>query len=201
MMTAIILAGGKSTRLGRSKAHETIGNESLLCHVIHILTPLTSEIIVVTAQGQGDLRIPSQPDVRSTVDLYQGRGPLAGIHSGLIQASSSSSFVVACDMPFLNQRLLHYMMGLAPDFDIVIPRVDGRLEPLHAVYSKACLPQIEKLLEEGTLSLNALILQTMVKYVGEEEIDRFDPDHLSFFNLNTQTDLDRARVLVGEKTD
>ena len=198
-MIAIVLAGGKSTRLGRNKAHENIGNESLICRVIRRLTPLTSEIIVVTAQGRGDLQIPPYLPVRSAVDIYRDCGPLAGIHAGLIQSSSSSSIIVACDMPFLNPTLLHYMTGFAPDYDIVIPRIRGRLEPLHAVYSKSCLPEIEGILKGGAHSVYSLIPRLKVKYVEREEIDYFAPEHLSFFNLNTKTDLEKALVLVREE--
>ena len=87
-------------------------------------------------------------------------------------------------------------MSLAPWFDVVIPSMEGHLEPLHAVYSKECLPEIERILEDGLRSVNDLMPRVSVRYVGREEIERFDPEHLSFFNLNTETDLKKARILA-----
>ena len=101
-------------------------------------------------------------------------------------------------MPFLNKSLLRYMIQLSADFDLVIPRWDGMVEPLHAVYSKGCLAAIESLVGKGTLSVNKLLTLVRTRYVETEEIDRLDPKHLSFFNVNTEADLNMARELAGE---
>lgn len=199
-MTSIILAGGKSSRLGRNKAFELLREQKLIYRVIYSLASLSSEIIIVTAQGGKDIRIPPKSNAKIVVDLYPSCGPLAGIHSGLTHASSSHSLIVACDMPFLNRSLLRYQMSIAPGFDVVIPSLEGHFEPLHAVYSKKCLRQIEAMLEDGLFSVNDLLprvnVRYNVRYVEREEIERFDPDHMSFFNLNTDTDLQKARVLL-----
>jgi molybdopterin-guanine dinucleotide biosynthesis protein A len=101
-------------------------------------------------------------------------------------------------MPFLNQALLRYMIQLSPGFDLVVPRVGDLVEPLHAVYSKSCLAPIEGLLNQGELRVSALFDLVKVRYVEADEIDSFDPKHLSFLNINTKADLAMARQLAKE---
>ena len=106
--------------------------------------------------------------------------------------------VVACDMPFLNIALLKHMLSLRERFDAVVPVLDGRPEPTHALYSKACLPHIERRLQAGDLKIARFFDDVSVRYVSQEEVDAHDPDHLSFFNVNTQSDLDRALALAAQ---
>ena len=101
-------------------------------------------------------------------------------------------------MPFPNLGLLRYMIGLPRDYDILIPRWQGQLEPLHAVYSKDCLASIEALLALGNLRIPDFFDQVRVHYVLEEEIDRYDPQRLSLFNINTPDQLRRAEVILRE---
>lgn len=195
MMTSIILAGGKSIRLGRDKALEEIGGKSLIEWVIERLSPLESEIIVVTSSSD------QLPDLgmKRVIDSYPGKGALVGLYSGLREAASFHSLVVACDMPLLNINLLRYMVELCPVFDVVIPRVKGYLEPLHAVYSRNCLGAIEGMLHEGRLKIAELLSAVRVRYVEDAEVERFDPQGLSFFNINSEADLERARTLLVEE--
>ena len=101
-------------------------------------------------------------------------------------------------MPFLNTGLLQFMVDLASDFDVVVPRLDGRPEPLHAIYSKRCLEPIEGRLKRQDLKITLFFEEVRVAYVDEEDIDLFDPDRLSFFNVNTQEDLDKALALEAQ---
>ena len=195
-VSGIVLAGGKSSRLGRDKALEVLDKESLVKQVISRLSTLSSEIIVAVAPEQVVSFARTQPAIRVVADLYPGKGPLAGICTGLSAANTPYSIVVACDMPFLNQFLLRYLVELSPAFDIVVPRVEGKSEPLHAVYSRDCLAPIEHMLQQDRLRASDLLQLVKVRYVGEEEIDRFDPKHLSFFNINTKADLERAKALA-----
>jgi hydrogenase maturation protease len=102
---------------------------------------------------------------------------------------------VACDMPLLNTPLLRYMIQLSPAFDVVIPRVGDETEPLHAVYSKACLQPIVDLIDRGKRRVVHFFDRVRVRYVEPREIEAFDPEHLSFFNINTPADLQRAQEL------
>ena len=195
-ISCIVLAGGKGLRLGRDKALETVGDKSLLQRVVSNLSLFNRDIIIVTAGGQSLSRLVNYPKSRIVPDAYPGKGALGGICTGLTASDSFYNLVVACDMPFLNHDLLHYLIQLSPSFDVVVPRLGNMVEPLHAVYSKNCLASAESLLKQGNLSITKLFTLVRVRYVEAEEVDRFDPKHLSFFNINTEADLNRARELV-----
>jgi molybdopterin-guanine dinucleotide biosynthesis protein A len=197
-MTSIILAGGKSSRLGRSKALQAIGDKSLIQWVIERLVILSSEIIIVTAHGES---IPCSPAgrIKTVADIYPSKSPLVGIYSGLIASASPQAIVVGCDMPFLSVGLLEYMAQICSSFDVVVPQIKDKLEPLCAVYSKNCVAPIQCLLQQNDPRISKLFTLVKVKYVEKDEIDRFDPEHLSFFNINSGTDLARAKKLAKKK--
>ncbi len=199
---AIVLAGGKGLRLGYEKAIETVGNKSLIQWVVFSLSFLNSDIIVVTAAKQVFPQFIGYPKLRMVADTYPGKGPLGGIYTGLAASDSFYNLVVACDMPFLNQNLLDYMIQISASFDLVVPRLGNMVEPLHAVYSKGCLAPIESLLKQGNLKIDELFALVRVRYVEVREINRFDPKHLSFFNVNTEADLETAREITrGDMSD
>jgi len=198
-ISCIVLAGGKGLRLGRDKTVETVGNTSLLERVVSYLSLFNSDIIIVAATKQYLPQVSGYAKLRIVVDTYPGKGPLGGVCTGLVASDSLYNLVVACDMPFLNQALLRYMIGLADGFDLVVPRLgDNMIEPLHAVYSKNCLTTIKNLLEQGKMRFTDLLTLVKVRYVEAEEINLFDPKHLSFFNINTEADLKTAQELAKE---
>ena len=192
----IVLAGGRGLRLGQDKASEIIGDRSLLERVVSRLTSFNSDILVVTASKRAFLQLNGYPRLRAVTDIYLNKGPLGGVYAGLKASDSFYNLVVACDMPFLNQALLRYMVQISSGFDLVVPRLGELVEPLHAVYSKGCLAPIETLLKQDDLSLRQLFALIEVRYVEAEEIDRFDPQHLSFFNINNEADMERAKRLM-----
>jgi len=195
-ITCIVLAGGKGLRLGRDKVQETIGTDSLLQRVLSQLTHFNRDIIIVTADKKPLPRFHGYQRARAVTDIYPGKGALGGIYTGLAESNSTYNLVVACDMPFLNQALLRYMVGLSAGFDLVVPRLGELVEPLHAVYARSCLALIERLLKRESLEVRALFDLVKVRYVEAGEIDRFDPQHLSFFNVNTEADLEKARQIA-----
>ena len=197
MITSIVLAGGRSLRLGKNKIMETLGGETLIERVVECLAPIGDQVIIATIPGQ---RLPQfNHRVEIVFDAYPGKGSIGGLYSGLKAARSFHSLVVAADMPFLNQTLLSYMMEMASDFDVVIPRIGGLVEPLHAIYSKRCLEAIETQIKSGRLSMKSFFSQVKVHYLDEIELDRFDPAHLSFFNINTTDDLERANEIIAQQ--
>lgn len=198
-MTAIVLAGGKSRRLGRDKALEVIGEQQLCQRVIKRLS-LAGEDVIVVLSYSGQLTDETLAGVKTVYDSYPASGALVGLYSGLRESNSTYNLVVGCDMPFLNIDLLHHLVSLSPSFDVVIPRLDDNLEPLHAVYSKDCISTIESRLNSGNMKISDFIDSVKVKYVGQDEIDRFDPEHLSFMNVNSEADLERARKLLERET-
>ena len=197
-MTSIILAGGKSLRLGQSKALQVIGGKTLIQWVVDRLAMLSTEIIVATAHGE-EIPCSSAVRIKTVADIYPGRGPLVGIYSGLIASSGPQAIVVGCDTPFLSVGLLKHMTQMCSTCDAVVPRMEEKLEPLCAVYAKSCLAPIQELLKQNELGIYKLFGMVKAKYVEEDEINRFDPEHLSFFNINSQDDLERARKLAAEK--
>ena len=195
-ISCIILAGGKSLRLGHDKVLEKVGNKSLLEQVMSCIDSLGREIIIVTAEERTLSQLVSHSKLKTVPDILPGKGPLGGIHTGLVTSDSFYNLVVACDMPFLNQSLLHYMIKVSDGFDFVLPRMNNQFEPLHAVYSKNCVAPIEFILKQGRKVVTELFNFVKVRYVEAEEVDRFDPKHLSFFNINTKEDLELARKIA-----
>jgi molybdopterin-guanine dinucleotide biosynthesis protein A len=198
-ISCIVLAGGKSLRLGQNKTLEIICGRSLLERVVDQLSFLNSSIIIVAATQQSIPQLNSDSRIDTVIDIYPDKGPMGGIYTGLATSASYHNLVVACDMPFLNHALLDYIISLSANFDLVIPRLGDMVEPLHAVYTKGCLTQIELLLKESNLGIRELFDHVKTRYVEASEIDQFDFGHLSFFNINTKADLEIARSLAEKE--
>ena len=195
------MAGGKSLRLGYNKVLEVVGDRGLLEQVISRVASLSNQIIVVATEEQVIPKFKDYPDTQVVTDIYPGKGPLGGIYTGLKTSTSACNLVVAADMPFLNQALLGYMLGLAEGVDLVAPRISGQIEPLHAVYMQDCLAAIEKMMKEGVLGVHKLFSRVNVRYIEAEEIAHFDPEQRSFFNINTEGDLQLARNIASRSRD
>ena len=195
-VSSIILAGGLSRRLGRDKAIEPIAGEPIIARVIKRLASLTDETVVVVNNAARAQELPLPDDAKIAVDIYPDSGSLGGIFSGLAAADSDWGFVVACDMPFLNPRLIAHMLTLRCGYDAVVPMLDGYPEPTHAAYSKACLPHIEDRLKARRLKIAGFFDDVRVRYVSQQEVEDYDADRLSFFNVNTPEDLARALALA-----
>lgn len=195
-MNSIVLAGGKSSRLGRNKLVESVGGRPLLDRVLDIVGHLTDQVILVIARDQELPPLPENLHPLVEADIYPGKGALGGIYTGILASRSLHSLVVGADMPFLNPGLLRFLMGLAPGFDVVMPAIGPDIEPLHAVYSRRCAWPMRSQIESGDLTIRHFLDQVSVRYVTEEEIDVHDPQHLSFFNVNTMLDLKRAEELA-----
>jgi molybdopterin-guanine dinucleotide biosynthesis protein A len=191
-ISGIVLAGGQSSRLGTDKSFLNVNGQSLIEHIVAKLGRLSDNVIIVTNSPEKHDHL----EARLVGDIYPGKGALGGIYSGLKAAANTHSLVVACDMPFLDLNLLRYMILLARGHDVVIPRIGEFLEPLHAIYSKGCLEPIDRLLARGGLKIIDFFSEVRVRYVEEEEVDIFDPQHLSFFNVNTLSDLEEMKKLA-----
>lgn len=184
MPNAIVLAGGRSSRFGADKAFVKMGGSTIVESLISLLRLIFPKVIVVTNYPEKYQQFP----VQVVTDQIKGLGPLVGIYSGLLASDSARNFVVACDMPLLNPRLIHYLASI-PEGEIVVPRIKDKLEPLHAVYSKACLPAIEEQIATGNYKIQNFFNKVDVCYVEEEEIKKIDPTLTSFLNINLQKDL------------
>lgn len=198
-VTGVILAGGRGARIKRNKPLLGIAGKSVLQRICGVFEPIFRDKIIVIGRDT------ESQSIRITLDDFSGwtiftdiipdRGPLGGLHAALTSVSKGHTFVVACDMPFLNEGFIRHMISLIKGCDIVVPCLSGRYEPLHAVYSTSCLPVVTDLLGKRNLSILDLYPLMTVKCVDEETVRRFDSDLRMFFNINTEEDLSRAAGL------
>jgi molybdopterin-guanine dinucleotide biosynthesis protein A len=194
MESAVILAGGKSRRMGRNKALMDFGGEVLIRRVYRMLKDEFDEVLISANDG-GAYDFLGAPVIR---DTFEAGGSLAGIHAGLSHSSSESIFVAACDMPFLNVDLVRFLGSFADDYDVVVPVNPKGFEPLHAFYSKNCLPHIERQMDEGNLKVLDFYDKVRTREIRPEEMREHDPDNLSPFNINTQEKFELALAKLEE---
>ncbi len=174
--------------MGTDKAFLPIAGRPLIEHILRPLKDLFRDIIIVTNTPERYTAY----GVSIVNDAFDKRGPLTGIYSGLRRSNDEHSFVVACDMPFLNARLISYMVSLAEGYDAVVPAIGDFMEPLHAVYHKGIIPVIEGRIRQDDQRIRSMLATLRVRYVLKEEIDRFDPERRSFKNLNTLREYEEA---------
>ena len=190
--TGIILAGGKNLRMGQNKAFLEVRGKRIIDRTQRIFSELFSEVLLVTNSPLDYLDL----NLRIVTDLYPEGGALGGVFTGLFHASHSYAFVAACDMPFLNQGLIRHLVALSRGFDIVIPKTEDGWQPLHALYARSCLPFMEDLLIKGNLKIIEFFHRVKKRELSSWEILPFDPQLLSFLNLNTPEDLARIQQLA-----
>ncbi len=193
MESAVILAGGKSSRMGRNKALLDFGGETLIGRLYRILTEEFDEVFI-SANDPKTYRFLGAPIVR---DVFADGSSLAGIHAGLLRSPAQHCFFAACDMPFLNIELVRYLGRIADDYDVIIPESESGLEPLHSFYSRRCIPYIEEQLQRGDLKVIDFFDRVNVRRVTREEVREYDPEELSYFNINTQEKYERAKERLG----
>jgi len=187
-MTGIILSGGKCSRIGLNKAFLEINGERLIDRTVRNFRELFEEIILVT----NDPLLYLDQDVTLVTDIYKGKGPLGGLYAGLFYASSDYAFLGACDMPYLNVEFIRYMMGRASKYDVVVPETADGFHPLHAIYSRRCLPVIKSLLIRDRLKMTGCFKGMRVLYIQESVIRRYDSEGRMFLNINTEQDLQQV---------
>ncbi len=190
----VILVGGQSRRYGHNKAMEVFHGERLIDRQVRIVGSLFPEVIVVTHRPELYLHL----EVTIVRDVIPRQGPLGGIYTGLLFARGQSVFVTACDMPFVQPAVIRRMVELADDYDVVVPEKKAGLEPLHAIYSSRCLPHIKRMLARQELQVIRFFPSVRVYRLGSEEIGQLDPSNLTFFNINTPDDMEKARELFEE---
>ena len=185
--TAIILAGGKSSRMGFDKQFLQIDNIRIMDNLILKLEKEFDEIIIVTNKPEEYI------DYKYKIlkDIIVGKGPLSGIHVGLKESSSDYAFVVACDMPNINLDYIQYMKNLMgnKDYDGCVTCLDGFIEPFHGFYSKSIIDEIESYLENNIRSVTKLIKNLNFHKIKEEDGRKFSPNWDMFLNLNNQEDI------------
>ena len=200
-ITGVILAGGHSRRMGQNKALMYLGTDTVIEHVIGQVLAVTNDLLLITntPEPYTHLDLPMHPD------LVSNKGALGGIYTGLTYATNSSVLCVACDMPLLRPPLLHHLISSVGDHDAVVPYVKAlncyptrTFQTLCAVYSKRCLRVIDQMFTEGELRVHALYERISVRAVAPAEWQQFDPEGVSFFNINTPTDFEKAKRMLNE---
>jgi len=183
---AFILAGGKSSRFGSDKTLFMFKGKPLIEHVIGALKPLFTSISIIA----NDTTKYNYPEIPVYSDIIPGLGPLGGIYTALTYAKTESVFVCAADMPFLNQEFIAFMLQIPPVYDCIIPCWEGNTEPLHAIYSKSCLPHIQKLFQKKKYKISYLFQNADVRYIMDDELTFYaeNPSDL-FYNINQKNDI------------
>ena len=187
-VTGVVLAGGRSSRYGENKALIKIEGVPLIERVLNTMGSVFHHVIIITntPNEYAHLQFPM------VEDIIKGLGPLGGIYTGLKAISDPKGFFVACDMPLLNPDLIRHMVAISDDFDVVVPKISWKIEALHGLYAKRCLDSIEGLIHSGTYQIFRFFHEVRVRFVDEVEIRRWDPDLMSFFNINTPDELKRV---------
>ncbi len=195
-MTGAILAGGRSRRMGRDKATLPFKNGPIITYVHGIVKQVLSEVLIISKHHAAIEGIES-PILK---DIIPKDGSLVGIASALLYATTDYVFVVGCDMPFLRKEAIIHMMNQVHGEDIVIPRTDAGYEPLHAVYSRSCLPHMLRAIDRNRIKITDLLPFLSVKVVREPAL--FLNKGVSIFtNINTEEDLALAERLISERVD
>lgn len=191
--TAVVLAGGKSIRMGFDKQLLKINNRKAVEIIIHKLREEFDEIIVVTNKPEYYIGLCD----KMTKDIFVDKGPLAGIHAGLIEATSQYVYFVACDMPNIKLDYIRYMKSKIKNLEVeaCITKNGAWIEPFNGFYSRKMISDIEKYLSIGNSSVNKLIRKLKVYYIKEEEARKFSPKWEMFLNLNTREDLEKYEKL------
>ena len=195
-LTAVVLAGGKSTRLGQDKAFALVGGRPMVERVLEVVRQVCDEILILGGDG-GKLKA---DQARHLPDEHPGEGPLMALRTGLAAMTHDWAFATACDAPFLEPRLLEYLWTLREGHDAVVPftAADNYPKPLCALYARRCLPAATAALDRGDRQLVRLYRDVRVLYVPEDNLRLIDPDLRSFLNVNTAEDLRRAEEIAAE---
>jgi len=191
----VIQAGGQSTRMGQDKGLLQFGKNKLVEYILH----------QVSGMGEKNFIVSNRPEEYKEfglpvyTDIYHNIGPLGGFHTIFSYLEMEYALVLACDMPFINRDLINYLLSLANGYDIVVPRLNHNkfVKPFRAVYSKRCMPAVEKAIEQGHRRVISFFDEVSVRYLEKDEIHIYDSDERSFFNVNTPEDLQQAIQLAG----
>ncbi len=194
-IAGIILAGGKSLRYGQDKAFISLNGVFLIERVISVMRQVFQDVILIANEvgKYAGFGLPVYEDV------IKGIGPIGGILTGMLwiqKIQKSAGFFVACDMPFLNPELIAYMVKIRDGFDVVIPRIGKNIEPLHAIYTKNCIPYIEESIHKKNYGIRTFFPKVSVRYVEKDEIMAYDPELKFLININTPEDIRRFRLNV-----
>jgi molybdopterin-guanine dinucleotide biosynthesis protein A len=191
-VTGVVLAGGKSRRMGRDKAFLPFGPGLLIERVIEVVQQVTAEVILITNTPEQYQRF----GLPMFSDVIAEAGSLGGIYTGLLSVTTPYSLCLACDMPFVKATFLRFLCDMAAEADVVIPRNTGDFQPLCAVYSQVCREPIRRQIAGGRLKITGFFDQVHVRVVDGDLLARYDPYDIMFFNANTLEEYEKARLML-----
>ncbi|HZN44013.1 MAG TPA: molybdenum cofactor guanylyltransferase [Nitrospiraceae bacterium] len=194
-VTGVLIAGGKSRRMGQDKRFLKVDGRSLIDRTVDVLEKVFTSIVIAFAEP---LEHWNARGHRVVFDALPDCGSLGGLYTGLVASPRPWIFAVACDMPFLNPAVVRYMAGLDDGSDIVAAKLVSGHQPMHAFYSRRCVPIFERMAKQRRLKIQDVFSHPdlRVKIVPESELTALDPKLLSFRNINTPEDFDSAAALL-----
>ena len=192
--TGVILSGGLNTRFsGKEKAFIQVGGKRILDRLYRVFSDLFDEIILVTNEPLKYI----EWDLNIVTDLFSNRSSLTGIHAGLFYMKNPFGFFSACDTPFLKKEVVETIVEyIDSNVDLVMPETSSGMEPLCAVYSKRCLKAAEDHLRQNKYKIQLALRKKRIKKIPESILRAADPSLVSFFNINTPQDLNRAEEIM-----
>ncbi len=193
-IAGIVLAGGKSRRMGKDKREISIHGKPLLERTVTVLLEVFSEVLLVLAEPEGRRE---QERVKIVTDIIPGCAAVGGLYTGLYYSPYHRVFVVACDMPFLQPAVIEFFSTISSQADVVLAQLANGLQPMHGVYSKKCLPFLRDMLDVKDLRVQTIANQRTlnVHLIPESELTPLDPQLLSFMNLNSPADVEFAKKI------
>lgn len=186
-VTAAVMAGGRSRRMGRDKAWIDVGGSPLIQRVIDVLAAVADEVIVVANEPRY-----ATLGRRVVPDRFPDGGALGGIATGVGAATHDTVLVAACDMPFLDAAVWRSLLAAQAGADVVVPMIGDEHQTLHALYTRACLPAMERALAAGRMRVISFFDEVRVRRLPEELLRAVDPTLRSFTNVNTPEELAAA---------
>ncbi len=192
-----VLGGGQGKRIGKKKSRLRIDSRSLLEIISERIGFLFQEKYYISKASEDEFILPL--GFERLNDVYDYQTPLVGVYTALFYANSHRVLAVGCDMPFIKPQLVKLLLERSSLGDVVVPCSSKGPEPLMAIYSKCCLQPIRESLESGEKRLISFFESVKVYYLKAEEISKVDLEEISFFNINTREDLEKAREMI--KTD
>lgn len=193
--TGILLAGGRSRRMGQPKGLLNLGGRTMIERVADALQQVAQEVIIVTNDPE-EYRFLGLPLLG---DQVKGRGPLGGIQAGLAAASWERTLVLACDLPFVEAGLLRFLLTAGKGRAAAVPMVRGFPEPLVAMYSRACLTAVEQTLASESCRVSDFYARIDVRFISEAELEAVTDPRKAFLNVNTPRDWEKALALAEEQ--
>jgi molybdopterin-guanine dinucleotide biosynthesis protein A len=196
-ITAIVVAGGQGSRMGRSKAMLDFGGEPMIARIVRQFRRRFDDVVIVAAPESVEHLDLGTDAAKIICDETAFQGPVDALRRGLGAVGNEIAFACSCDLPLLNADVAVALLGLLDNFDAVIPEIAGRLQPLHAVYRTACAAALQAMAVRGEKRLVAIADAVRTRRVAEPELRAIDPELLSFVNINTPEDYARAQRLAG----